>query len=117
MMTTRQRNAIQMAFCWRNSGDQLLCVYIAFVFSSQLLGLGILIVGIIMKVDTSVFDDDEVIAALNDVSLGGNLKLGDLAKGLSTFLIVLGVFIFILAALGLFGACCKNKILLIVVSI
>ena len=81
-----------------------------------MLGLGILIVGIIMKVETDVFDKSEVIHTLNQVSFNGSLSLGDVAKGLSTFLICLGVFIFVISAMGLFGACCKVKCLLIMVS-
>ena len=69
-----------------------------------------------MKVDQNIFDKTEVITLLNEVSLNGSLSLGDVAKGLSTFLICLGVFIFIISGLGLFGACCKNKCMLITVG-
>lgn len=82
-----------------------------------LLGLGILIVGIIMKVETDVFDKSEVIHTLNQVSFNGSLSLGDVAKGLSTFAICLGVFIVLISGMGLFGACCKVKCLLIMYAV
>ena len=70
-----------------------------------------------MKVDVDVFDKAEVISVLNEVEFNGSLSLGDVAKGLSTLLICLGVFIVLISGLGLFGACCKVKCMLIVVSI
>lgn len=82
-----------------------------------LLGLGVLIVGIIMKVDVDVFDKAEVISVLNEVEFNGSLSLGDVAKGLSTLLICLGVFIVLISGLGLFGACCKVKCMLIVYAV
>ncbi|XP_045208187.2 tetraspanin-18-like [Mercenaria mercenaria] len=82
-----------------------------------LLGLGLLIVGIIMKVDSDVLDKSEVTSVLNEVSFNNNLKLGNVANSLSILIICLGAFILIVAALGAFGACCKNRCMLVVYAI
>lgn len=82
-----------------------------------LMGLGTLIVGIIMKVDQNVFEKTEVIKTLNEVSFNDSLSLGDVVKGLSTFLICIGVFIVLISGLGLFGACCKVKCMLIMYAV
>lgn len=82
-----------------------------------LLGLGLLIVGILMKVDSDVINKAEVTKALNEVSFNGNLKLGNLASSLSILIICIGAFVLVVAALGCFGACCKNKCLLVTYAI
>lgn len=82
-----------------------------------LLGLGLMIVGIIMKVDSNVIDKTEVVQALNEVSLNGSLKLGNVASSLSVLTICVGAFILVIAALGCFGACCKNRCLLVTYAI
>lgn len=89
-----------------------LCMY-----RFQLLGLGLLIVGIIMKVDSDIIEKEEVSKTLNEVTFNGNLKLGNVASSLSVLIICIGVFVLIVAAFGCFGACCKNRCMLVVVSI
>nr|ANG56320.1 tetraspanin [Meretrix meretrix] len=82
-----------------------------------LLGLGLLIVGIIMKVDSDVIEKEEVSKTLNEVTFNGNLKLGNVASSLSVLIICIGVFVLIVAAFGCFGACCKNRCMLVVYAI
>lgn len=82
-----------------------------------LLGLGLLIVGIIMKTDSDVLDKSEVTKTLNEVSFNDNLKLGNVASSLSILIICIGAFILVIAALGACGACCKNRCLLVVYAI
>lgn len=81
----------------------------------QLLGLGLLIVGALMKANVKIVTD-EVKPALNTVTVS-SYKLGDLADNLSVVFIVIGVFIFIVAGLGLFGACCQNRCMLVTVRL
>lgn len=92
-----------------------LYIYI-YIYIFQLLGLGLLIVGIIMKVDSGIIEKEEVSSTLNEVTFNGNLKLGNVASSLSVLIICIGVFVLLVAAFGCFGACCKNRCLLVVVS-
>lgn len=82
-----------------------------------LLGIGLLVVGILMKVQNDFISRDEVIKTLNEVSLNGTLKLGNVANSLSIFVICLGVFVIVISAIGAFGACCKNRCLLVTYAI
>lgn len=68
-----------------------------------------------MKVNVSAINDD-VKPALNGVTVA-SYKLGDLVDSLAILFIVIGVFIFIVSGLGLFGACCEVKCMLVTVSI
>jgi hypothetical protein len=70
-----------------------------------------------MKTDSDVLDKSEVTKTLNEVSFNGNLKLGNVASSLSILIICIGAFILVIAALGACGACCKNRCLLVVVSV
>ncbi|KAL4229603.1 cd63 antigen [Mactra antiquata] len=79
-----------------------------------LLGLGLMIVGVVMKLDIGIINQTEVMSTLNEVSLNSNLKFGHVASSLSVLIICLGAFIFLLAFLGVCGACCKNECLLII---
>lgn len=74
-----------------------------------------LIVGALMKANVKIVTD-EVKPALNTVTVS-SYKLGDLADNLSVVFIVIGVFIFIVAGLGLFGACCQNRCMLVTVRL
>lgn len=87
---------------------------ISFVIVLQLLGLGLLIPGILVVLNEDVINDD-VLPALKSVSFGVT-NLGDMAKGLSITLIVLGSFVLVLSLIGAIGACCKIRCLLIIVS-
>ncbi|XP_076112152.1 uncharacterized protein LOC143080288 isoform X2 [Mytilus galloprovincialis] len=77
-----------------------------------LLGLGLLIPGILVVLNEDVINDD-VLPALKSVSFGVT-NLGDMAKGLSITLIVLGSFVLVLSLIGAIGACCKIRCLLII---
>lgn len=68
-----------------------------------------------MKVNVSAINDD-VKPALNGVTVA-SYKLGDLVDSLAILFIVIGAFIFIVSGLGLFGACCEVKCMLVTVSI
>ncbi|XP_033758862.1 tetraspanin-9-like isoform X2 [Pecten maximus] len=81
----------------------------------MLLGLGLLIPGILVQVNVDIVND-KVMPLLNQLSLGG-LTFGNAANGLSVTLIILGAFILLVAALGAFGACCKNRCMLVVYAI
>ncbi|CAG2237799.1 TSPAN18 [Mytilus edulis] len=79
-----------------------------------LLGLGLLIPGILVVLNEDVINDD-VLPALKSVSFGVT-NLGDMAKGLSITLIVLGSFVLVLSLIGAIGACCKIRCLLIIIE-
>ncbi|XP_021349411.1 CD63 antigen-like [Mizuhopecten yessoensis] len=81
----------------------------------MLLGLGLMIPGILVQVDVDIVND-KVMPLLNQVTLGG-LTFGNAANGLSLTLIILGAFILLVAGLGAFGACCKNRCMLVVYAI
>lgn len=77
------------------------------------LGLGLLVAGILVKINALSSD---VTPALNSVNVAG-YKLGDLANNLSIVFIVIGAFIVLVSGLGLIGACCKVKWMLVVYAI
>ena len=60
--------------------------------------------------------NEEVLPALQSISIASS-NLGDLAKGLSISLIVIGSFIVVLSFVGACGACCEMRYCLIIVSI
>ncbi|XP_062569150.1 tetraspanin-18B-like [Saccostrea cucullata] len=80
-----------------------------------LLGLGLLIVGALMKANVKIIKD-EVKPALNTITVS-SYKLGNLTDNLSILLIIIGVFIFLVAGLGLFGACCQNRCMLVTYAV
>jgi hypothetical protein len=69
--------------------------------------------GVLVKVNAVSSD---VTPALNEVSVAG-FELGDLANNLSILFIVIGAFILVVSGLGLVGACCEVRWMLVVVSI
>lgn len=79
----------------------------------QALGLGLLIAGILVKINALSSD---VTPALNSVEVAG-YKLGDLANNLSIVFIVIGAFIVLVSGLGLIGGCCEVRWMLVVVLI
>ncbi|XP_048777618.2 tetraspanin-9-like [Ostrea edulis] len=79
------------------------------------LGLGLLIVGALMKANVKIIKE-ELKPALNSVTVS-SYKLGDLTDNLSIVFIAIGVFIFLVAGLGLFGACCQNRCMLVTYAI
>lgn len=64
-----------------------------------------------MKVNVSAINHD-VKPALNGMSVT-SYKLGDLVDSLALLFILIGAFILIVSGLGLFGACCEVKCMLI----
>ena len=60
--------------------------------------------------------NDDVLPALRSISIASS-NLGDLAKGLSISLIVIGSFVVVLSFVGAYGACCEIRCCLIIVSI
>lgn len=80
-----------------------------------ILGLGLFVLGILMKVNVSAINHD-VKPALNGVSVA-SYKLGDLVDSLALLFILIGAFILIVSGLGLFGACCEVKCMLITYAV
>lgn len=78
-----------------------------------LLAIGIIVIGGVMKADKKVPEKDEIITVLNQIPLNNSLKLGSVANSLPVLLICIGCFIFAIAALGLIGACMRNKWILL----
>lgn len=89
----------------------LIIINIIFV----LLGLGLLIPGILVIINDDGINE-KVLPALQTVDFGVS-NFGDLAKGLSITLIVMGSFVLVLSLLGGCGACCEAKLLLTIYSI
>lgn len=86
----------------------LIVVNIIFI----LLGLGLLIPGVLVIVNNDGIND-KILPALQQVEFGVS-NFGDLAKGLSITLIVMGSFVLVLSLMGACGACCESKVLLVV---
>lgn len=68
-----------------------------------------------MKANVKIIKD-EVKPALNTITVS-SYKLGNLTDNLSILLIIIGVFIFLVAGLGLFGACCQNRCMLVTYAV
>ncbi|KAL3887013.1 hypothetical protein ACJMK2_026969, partial [Sinanodonta woodiana] len=81
-----------------------------------LFGIGLLVIGIIMRVNAMVFVGPEVMKLLNIVGFNG-VTLATVASSLSIFSICLGCFIIVEAGLGAFGACCKVRCMLVVYAV
>ncbi|XP_062576303.1 CD82 antigen-like isoform X2 [Saccostrea cucullata] len=93
--------------CCKQFGKWFLIVLNIIFF---LLGIGLLVAGIIFKIN-AVFV--EVLPTLNKVQVVGN-NLGDLLNSVSILVIIIGIFVALVAGFGLFGVYCKKKTLLIV---
>lgn len=96
--------------CCKQFGKWFLIVLNIIFF---LLGIGLLVAGIIFKIN-AVFV--EVLPTLNKVQVVGN-NLGDLLNSVSILVIIIGIFVALVAGFGLFGVYCKKKTLLIVYAI
>ncbi|XP_071173501.1 leukocyte surface antigen CD53-like isoform X1 [Mytilus edulis] len=99
--------------CWSEKVSKILLIVLNILF--MLLGLGILIPGLLMILNVDIIND-KILPLMQQVSIGTS-NLGDLAQGLSITLIVLGGFVLIVATFGACGACCQNKVCLIVYAI
>ena len=80
------------------------------------MGLGLLIAGALALSDIANVNTDHVEPLLDTIEVG-SFQVGSMATNLSILFIVIGVFIMIVSGLGLFGACCQNKCMLVVVSV
>ena len=81
----------------------------------QLLGIGVMVVGIILQTNNGFLNDD-VLAFLDKVVLG-SLTLKQLLFIIIGVVIALGVFTIITSIQGGVGALCKVRVMLIIVSI
>jgi hypothetical protein len=80
--------------------------------------LGIGIAGLVFRFGTDLLDD-KIKEALKElpVDVAGGADIYQMVSSLSLLLIIVGFFIFIVGALGCCGACCSNRVLLVLVSI
>ncbi|ESO93927.1 hypothetical protein LOTGIDRAFT_228639 [Lottia gigantea] len=78
----------------------------------QLIGLSILVVGIVFKVNFDPIKD-----ALVNESGSSDFNLDQAGSTLGIGLIILGVIIILVALLGCSGACCKSKVLLVIYAL
>lgn len=60
--------------------------------------------------------NDKVLPLLNEIGIGPGFTMGDLLEAIAILVIIIGIIAFTLSAIGGFGACCKNRVLLIIVS-
>nr|XP_022322672.1 uncharacterized protein LOC111124100 [Crassostrea virginica] len=79
------------------------------------MGLGLLIAGALALSDIANVNTDHVKPLLDTIEVG-SFQAGSMATNLSILLIVIREFIMIVIGLGLFGACCQNKCMLVVVE-
>ncbi|XP_048773378.2 leukocyte surface antigen CD53 isoform X1 [Ostrea edulis] len=92
---------------------QIILVVINIIF--MLMGLGLLIPGIVLQTNID-FVTAEIKPVLDQIAVTG-VPLGDIVTNLGIGFIIVGLFVFLVAAVGLLGACCKSKCLLTVYSI
>ena len=83
-------------------------------FEFQILGIAILAGGIVMKEKGGVYYD-QYMPLLENITIG-SFKMGSLVKALAGFGISLGIFAIVVSIMGIVGAWCKMRILLILVS-
>lgn len=81
-----------------------------------LMGLGLVIAGALALTDVSNINTDHIKPLLDSIPVG-SFEAGNLVKNLSTLIIVIGAFILLIAGLGLFGACCQNKFMLVTYAV
>ena len=81
----------------------------------QLLGIGVLVIGIILQTNDGFIDDD-ILALLDEISLGG-ITLKQLIFIVIGIVIALGCFTIVTSLCGGVGALFKLRVLLIIVSI
>ncbi|XP_052060280.1 23 kDa integral membrane protein-like isoform X2 [Mytilus californianus] len=83
-----------------------------------ILGLGIGIAGLVFRFGTDLLGDEikDAMKSLN-VDVVGGINVYDIASSLSLLLIIVGFFIFLVGGLGCCGACCQNRVLLVVYAI
>ncbi|XP_069115209.1 tetraspanin-9-like [Argopecten irradians] len=90
-------------------------VIIALNIVFMVLGLAIMVPGILMFTNID-FLSDEITPLLDKISFNG-VNLGSISNNLPMLFIIIGGVILAIAAIGLIGACCKIKTLLVVYAI
>ena len=93
----------------------LTCCGSCCVVTFQLLGIGVMVVGIILKTNNAFLNDD-VLNFLDQIVLG-SLTLKDLLFIIIGVVIALGVFSILTSLVGGIGAILKVRVMLIIVSI
>lgn len=81
-----------------------------------LMGLGLVIAGALALTDVSNINTDHIKPLLDSIPVG-SFEAGSLVKNLTTLIIVIGAFILLITGLGLFGACCQNKYMLVTYAV
>lgn len=92
----------------------MLTIYIDNAFS-QIFGLMLILPGILILANVEYINEN--VKPLMKTLSYGDVNLADVADGLSISMIILGIFILVVAMLGLCGACKSNKKCLCIVSI
>nr|XP_034304312.1 uncharacterized protein LOC117681898 [Crassostrea gigas] len=77
-----------------------------------LMGLGLAIAGGLALSNLSNINTDHIKPLLDSIKVG-SFQVGSMVNSLSILIIVIGVFILVVSGLGLFGACCQNKCMLV----
>ncbi|KAK3107193.1 hypothetical protein FSP39_009045, partial [Pinctada imbricata] len=78
----------------------------------QVLGIGILVPGVLFLLNVT-FITDEIKAVADSVSVSG-ITLSGLLSDLAIVFVCLGTFVTLISILGIIGAACTNKIILII---
>lgn len=81
-----------------------------------LMGLGLAIAGGLALSNLSNINTDHIKPLLDSIKVG-SFQAGSMVNSLSILIIVIGVFILVVSGLGLFGACCQNKCMLVTYAI
>ncbi|XP_061193064.1 tetraspanin-9-like [Saccostrea echinata] len=92
---------------------QIILVIINIIF--MLMGLGLLVPGIALQTNFD-FVTDEIKPVLDEIRITG-VGLGDVIQNLGIGFIIVGLFVFLVATIGLLGACCKSKCILTIYAI
>lgn len=92
----------------------MLTIYIDNAFS-QIFGLMLILPGILILANVEYINEN--VKPLMKTLSYGDVNLADVADGLSISMIILGIFILVVAMLGLCGTCKSNKKCLCIVSI
>jgi hypothetical protein len=73
-------------------------------------------VGALALNDVGDINKDQIKPVLDTIKVD-SFQVGEMASNLSILLIVIGAFILLISGLGLFGACCQIKVMLVVVRV
>ncbi|XP_062608730.1 tetraspanin-9-like isoform X2 [Saccostrea cucullata] len=114
-MCNRHKSAIEIKMgldCGGRMG-QIILVGINIIF--MLMGLGLFVPGIALQTNFD-FVTNEIKPVLDEIKVTG-VGLGSVIQNLGIGFIILGLFVFLVATLGLLGACCKSKCILTIYAI